>query len=88
VVCNQVVPSDVVSMQTLRTAMGITHEPVQPCAAGKTVETAANASASSTNVQSDSLSKQSELDEDLNEFFGQGTSTNVSVAPVGVGIDA
>lgn len=76
-----------VSTQTLRSAMGITSEPVQPYAAEKTIETAASASWASNNVQSEQSSKQSELDEDLNEFFGQGTATNVTAVPVGVGID-
>jgi hypothetical protein len=87
---NQAVPSDVVSTPSLRTAMGITSEPTQSSstAAGYTVDASAKASWPSSSVQSDSASKQSELDEDLNEFFGQGASTNVALGPVGVGMDA
>ena len=73
-----------VSTHSVRTAMGVTSEPTQSSAAGYTVETPANASWPPSSVQSDSASKQSELAEDLNEFFGQGTSTNVAMGPVGI----
>jgi len=64
----QVAPSDVVTLQAIRSAMGVSCEPA-----------AGNASVEMSNFPSvgggeTSSNKQQELDADINDFFAQGTA--------------
>lgn len=65
-------PSEVVAEQTIRKAMGISYEPTPSASAS--VETQ-NVPTSVTATGQPSVTKQQELDADINEFFAQGTAS-------------
>ena len=66
----QVVPSDVVSVPTLRSAMGVTSEPIQ---ATSVVDLSEDIAWQPGKAGLRPEMKQNELDQDLNDFFGRST---------------
>jgi len=66
----KVAPSEVVAQQTIRKAMGISHEPSSTDAAVETQN-----AAMSVVVSQPSSNKQQELDAEINDFFAQGSAS-------------